>query len=41
MRTMLLSLRPDVFDNVASGNKIYEHRKVFPDELIKAYVFVN
>ena len=41
MRTMLLSLRPDVFDNVASGNKIYEHRKVFPDELIKAYIYIS
>ena len=41
MRSMLLSLRPDVFNNVASGKKIYEHRKVFPNEPIKAYIYVS
>lgn len=41
MRTMLLSLRPDVFDNVRTGKKIFEHRKVFPDEPIKAYIYVS
>ena len=32
MRTMLMSLRDDVYRKVLSGEKIYEHRKVFPDE---------
>lgn len=41
MRTMLLSLRPDVFEKVISGEKIYEHRKCFPDEPIKAYIYVS
>ncbi len=41
MRSMLLSLRPDVFDNVATGKKIYEHRKVFPNETIKAYIYIS
>lgn len=41
MRTMLLSLRSDVFDKVISGEKIYEHRKVFPDEPVKAYIYVS
>ena len=41
MRTMLLSLRPDVYENVASGLKIFEHRKVFPDEPIKAYIYIS
>ena len=41
MRTMLLSLRPDVYENVKTGKKIYEHRKVFPDEPIKAYIYVS
>ena len=41
MRTMLLSLKPEVFQNVKSGKKIYEHRRVFPDEPIKAYIYIS
>lgn len=41
MRTMLLSFKADVFKRVLSGEKIYEHRKVFPDEPIKAYLYVS
>lgn len=41
MRTMLLSFKADVFDKVVSGEKIYEHRKVFPDEPIEAYLYVS
>lgn len=41
MRTMLLSLKPEVFQNVQSGKKIYEHRRVFPDEPIKAYIYIS
>lgn len=41
MRTMLLSLREDVYKKVLSGEKIYEHRKVFPDEHVKAYIYVS
>jgi predicted transcriptional regulator len=41
MRTMLISLREDVYKRVLSGEKIYEHRKVFPDEPVKAYVYVS
>lgn len=41
MRTMLLSLREDVYKKVLSGEKIYEHRKVFPDEPVKAYIYVS
>lgn len=41
MRTMLLSLKPEVFQNVQSGKKIYEHRKVFPDEPVKAYIYIS
>ena len=37
MRTMLLSFKADVYQKVITGEKIYEHRKVFPDEPIKAY----
>ena len=41
MRTILLSLKPDVYDNVKKGRKIYEHRKVFPNETIKAYIYIS
>lgn len=41
MRTMLLSFKADVYENVISGKKIYEHRKVFPNEPIKAYLYVS
>lgn len=41
MRTMLLSLKPEVFQNVQSGKKIYEHRRVFPNEPVKAYIYIS
>lgn len=41
MRTLLLSLRPDVFENVVNGKKIYEHRRVFPDDSVIAYIYVS
>lgn len=41
MRTMLLSFKADVYKKVLSGEKIYEHRKVFPDGPIKAYLYVS
>ena len=41
MRVMLLSFKADVFERVKSGEKIYEHRRVFPDEPVKAYLYVS
>lgn len=41
MRTVLLSLKPEVFQNVLSGKKIYEHRKVFPDGPVTAYIYIS
>ena len=41
MRTVLLSLKPEVFQNVVSGDKIYEHRKVFPDGPVIAYIYIS
>lgn len=41
MRKILLSLRTDVYLKVLSGEKIYEHRKVFPNEPVKAYIYVS
>lgn len=41
MRYMLLSFKAEVFERVLSGEKIYEHRKNFPDEPITAYLYVG
>lgn len=41
MRTVLLSLKPEVFQNVLSGKKIYEHRRVFPDGPVIAYIYIS
>ena len=38
---MLLSFKADIFKKVLSGEKIYEHRKVFPNEPIEAYLYVS
>ena len=41
MRTMLLSFKPDVYARILSGEKLYEHRRVFPTESIKAYIYIS
>lgn len=41
MRTMLLSFKPNVYDRLVSGKKIYEHRRTFPNEPIKAYLYIS
>lgn len=41
MRTMLLSFKPEIYKKIANGEKIYEHRRVFPDEPIKAYAYIS
>ena len=41
MRTMLLSFKADVFERVKSEEKIYEHRRVFPNEPVKAYLYIS
>lgn len=41
MRKMLLSFKPDVYKRLVSGEKIYEHRKVFPNEPIEAYLYIS
>lgn len=41
MKTILLSLKDEVYKNVVSGKKIYEHRRNFPNELILAYLYVS
>ena len=41
MRTMLLSFKPSVYEKIKNGVKIFEHRRSFPDEPIKAYMYVS
>lgn len=41
MRKMLLSFKPEVFTRIQSGEKIFEHRKVFPNEKIIAYLYLS
>lgn len=38
---MLLSFKPEVYEKVKSGKKIFEHRRNFPDEPIMAYMYVS
>jgi predicted transcriptional regulator len=41
MRKMLLSFKADVYKRIITGEKIYEHRKVFPNEPVLAYLYVS
>lgn len=41
MRGMLLSFQPRVFDLIRSGKKIFEYRYQFPNEPIRAYMYVS
>lgn len=41
MRTMLLSLKPEIFDLIRNGKKIFEYRHQFYDEPINAYLYVS
>ncbi len=41
LKKMLLSFRPDVYEKIKSGEKIFEHRRNFPDEPIMAYMYVS
>ena len=41
MRTMLLSFKPEWFNKIMDGSKIFEYRRTFPDEEIMAYMYVS
>ena len=41
VRKMLLSFKPEVYEKIKSGKKIFEHRRNFPDEPIMAYMYVS
>ena len=36
MRTMLLSFKPEWYNRIKEGSKIFEYRRTFPDEEILA-----
>ena len=41
MRTILLSMQPFWAEQIMSGNKIYEYRKKFTKEEVRAYLYVS
>lgn len=41
MRTILLSMQPFGVEQIMSGNKIYEYRKKFTKEEVRAYLYVS
>ena len=41
MKELLLSMKPVWYELVESGIKIFEYRKNFPEEKIKAYIYVS
>ena len=41
MRIMLLSVKPSVYESIRTGEKIFEHRRSFPNEDILAYLYVS
>ena len=41
MRQMLLSFKPEIFDLIRSGKKIFEYRYQFSEEEVQAYMYVS
>lgn len=41
MRTMLLSLKPEVFELIRNGKKIFEYRHQFYTEPVGAYLYIS
>ena len=41
MRTMLLSLKPEVFELIRNGKKIFEYRHQFYTEPVRAYLYIS
>lgn len=41
MREILLSFKPEIFDLIRTGKKIYEYRYQFCNQPIKAYMYVS
>lgn len=41
MKTMLLSFKPEWFEKIKNGSKIFEYRRSFADEEVMAYMYVS
>lgn len=41
MKTMLLSFKPQWFDRIKDGSKIFEYRRSFANEEVMAYMYVS
>ena len=41
MRTMLLSLKPEIFEQIRNGKKIFEYRHQFYTEPVGAYLYIS
>ena len=41
MQTMLLSLKPEIFDLIRSGQKVFEYRHQFYVDSINAYLYIS
>ncbi len=41
MKEILLSMKPEWYELMVSGEKIYEYRKNFPVDNVKAYIYVS
>ena len=41
MRTMLLSFKPEWYNKIMDGSKLFEYRRTFPNEEIMAYMYVS
>lgn len=41
MKTMLLSFKPEWFEKIKNGSKIYEYRRSFANEEVMAYMYVS
>lgn len=41
MRTMLLSLKPEIFELIRNGKKIFEYRHQFYTDAIHAYLYIS
>lgn len=41
MKTILISFQPKWFEQIKSGEKIFEYRTQFPKEPVKAYMYVS
>ena len=41
MRTILLSFSPIYYDILKSGDKVFEYRKRFCNEKVKAYLYLG